>query len=62
MWGWVGVDGTTGTSKQPVSVTNITTMTLFTVVINASISPPNFSDEKVRWEGDAWKQGLGALG
>lgn len=59
----MGVDGAIGTSEQPVSVTNITTMTLFTVVINASISPPNFSDEeKVRWEGDAWKQGLGALG
>lgn len=54
---------THGTSKQLVSVTNITTMTVFTVVFNTSISPPNFRDEEqVLWVGATWKQGLGALG
>lgn len=42
---------TRGTSKQLVSVTNITTITVFT-----SISPSNFRDEEhLLWVGATWK-------
>lgn len=49
---------------------NITTMTVFIVVINALISSSNLVDEEqagglffsLAWVGTAWRLGLGTLG